>query len=233
MGKSLSFRKFFVENEKGKKFVREYYAEHGSMPEAELVNDAKVLTPAEVSKIELDAEVGEVVSKSGREEPADWDYIWNEETWNESYADGGLKRYYEWADGGATAPYKEDLWNTVENRAASSKDWRKDEQGKPVIDENGYYIYDNCVRCWLGALNAPGAKYPWAVVMPPIPFEGTIRFIYDGGEEVYPWGEDYRTFGRGFGCASIPEELGDEFILHDGVTTFEPEKLDVTLISAK
>ena len=230
--KTLSYRKFFAELAKAKKFANEYYQEHGEMPSAEQVNEAKVLTEAEVNEIELSVEIGGSVAKDMKESPAAWDYVWNEETWNDSYENGGLKAYYEWADGGATAPYKEDLWNEVENRPANSKDWRKDEHGQPVIDENGYYIYDNCVRCWLGALNAPGAQYPWAVVKPPIPFKGTIRFIYDGGEEVYPWGESVRTFGRGFGCASIPVELGEEYILHDGVTSFDPEKLEVTLINA-
>jgi len=230
--KTLSYRKAFAELAKAKKFANAYLKEHGEMPTAEQVNEAKVLTPEEVAKIELDVQVGAQVAKDLKESPADWDYVWNEETWNESYENGGLKLYYAWADGGATAPYREDLWNTVENRAANWNDILKDEQGNPIIGEDGYYSYPNCVRCWLGALNAPGAQYPWAVVKPPIPFKGTIRFIYDGGEEVYPWGEAVRTFGRGFGCASIPAELGEEYLLHDGVTTFEPEKLNVTLISA-
>ena len=228
--KTFSYRKFFAELAKAKKFANEYYAEHGEMPDAEMVNEAKVLTPEEIQKIELDIEIGGEIAKDLKTRPCDWDYIWNEETWNASYANGGLKRYYEWCDGGATAPYKEDLWNTVENRAANWNDWRRDEQGNPVLDENGYYIYDNCVRCWLGALNAPGAKFPWAVVVPPIPFKGTIRFVYGNEDAVYPWGEADRTFGRGFGVASIPVELGEEFLLHDGVTTFEPEKLKVDMI---
>jgi len=41
----------------------------------------------------------------------------------------------------------------------------------------------------------------------PIPFYGTIKFQYKNEEPVYPWGESFRTFGRGFGVASIPDEL--------------------------
>ena len=161
----------------------------------------------------------------------EFDYIHDEESWNESYAAGGLKLYYEWSDK-ANAPYKEDLWNTVENRAANVNDARKDpETGELVLDENGNYIYDNCERCWVGALNAPGAKYPWIVMKLPIPFEGTIKFSYEGKEDVYPWGEAARTFGRGFGCASIPTELGDEFLLdNEGNTSFDVTKFEATLI---
>ena len=159
-----------------------------------------------------------------------WEYIWNEETWNESYANGGLKRYYEWCDGGATAPYKEDLWNTVENRPANWNDTLKDEEGNPVVGEDGYYTYLNCERCWLGALNAPGAKYPWGVVTPPIPFTGIIKFVYDKNNVAYPWGDSVREFGRGFGCASVPTVYGDEYLLVDGVSSFEPEKLEVSFI---
>ena len=201
------------------------------MPQEELVNEAKALTEGEIAQIELDVEVGAKIVEYEKESTADWDYIWNEDTWNASYKNGGLKAYYEWCDGGATAPYKEDLWNEVEGRPANSSDWQRDEQGNPVIDDNGYYVYINCVRNWHGAVNAPGAKYPWAVVKPPIPFRGTIKFIYNEGDAVYPWGEAPRTFKRGFGCASIPVELGEEYILHDGETSFEPTKLEVTLVS--
>lgn len=232
MGKSLQFQKMFAEHEKAKKFSVSYYKEHGEMPSKEAVEEARVLTPAEEAKIELNVQIGGNVAKDEHEKPGVWDYIWNKDTWDASYEDGGLKLYYEWCDGGATAPYKEDLWNTVAQRAANMSDWHRDEHGDPVLDENGYYVYDNCERCWLGALNAPGAAYPWVVIETPIPFKGTVKFVYDGGEPVYPWGEDFRTFGRGFGCASVPVELGEEYKLHDGVTTFDPSKLEVTFIYA-
>ena len=79
--------------------------------------------------------------------------------------------------------------------------------GVPVVDENGHSIYTNCERCWKGAINAPGASYPWAVIAIPAGFEGKIEFSYKGGKAVYPWGEEDRVFNKGFGIASIPSEL--------------------------
>ena len=79
---------------------------------------------------------------------------------------------------------------------------------------------------------APGAKYPWAAVALPVPFEGYIKFTYDNGTPVYPWGDSIRTFTKGFGIASIPEELGNEFLLdNNGNTIFDPAKLSVKLLS--
>ncbi len=80
--------------------------------------------------------------------------------WEEEYnnPNSTLRKYYAWSDE-ANKPYKEDLWNYVENRAANLSDARKVD-GEYVLDENGNYIYDNCDRCWLGAINAPGASYP-------------------------------------------------------------------------
>ena len=157
-----------------------------------------------------------------------WEYINNEASWNESYQNGLLKTYYAHYD--AASPYKEDLWNTVENRAANWNDIEKDGNGVPIEYEDGYH-YINCVRCWQGAINAPGAKYPWAAVALPVPFEGYIKFTYDNGTPVYPWGDSIRTFTKGFGIASIPEELGNEFLLDgNGNTTFDPLKLVVKLL---
>ena len=158
-----------------------------------------------------------------------WEYINNEASWNESYQNGLLKTYYAHYD--AASPYKEDLWNTVENRAANWNDIEKDGNGVPIEYEDGYH-YTNCIRCWQGAINAPGAKYPWAAVALPVPFEGYIKFTYDNGTPVYPWGDSIRTFTKGFGIASIPEELGNEFLLdNNGNTTFDPAKLSVKLLS--
>ena len=157
-----------------------------------------------------DAEIGEFVYMEipESEVPADWINTNGRTTWEAEYAnpDSALNKYYTWSDD-VNKPYKEDLWNIVENRAANITDARKNEYGEYELDENGNYIYDNCERCWLGAINAPGASYPWAVVELPIPFEGTIRFNYKNEEPVYPWGEANRTFARGFAIASIPNEL--------------------------
>ena len=50
-----------------------------------------------------------------------FDYIHDSASWQQSYQNGGLKKYYEWSDA-VNAPYKEDLWNTVANRAANITD---------------------------------------------------------------------------------------------------------------
>lgn len=182
---------------------------------------------------------GESGKESTTETVATWDYIHDEESWNASYQSGGLKDYYEWCDGGATKPYKEDLWNTTELRAAGWNEWVKDENNEPILDENGYITYTDdgtkngtpCVRCWLGALNAPEAEYPWVVVTPPKPFTGKIKFVYNEGEPVYPFGNEVKTFNNGFGCVSIPKTLGEEYLLDEqGNTTFIPSKLVITLI---
>ena len=165
-----------------------------------------------------------------------YDYIYDEASWNESFANGGLKKYYEWSDA-ANAPYKEDLWNTIENRAANINDAKK-ENDEYVLDANGNYVYENCERCWTGAINAPGAKYPWIVPYFDTDVNATITFQYEGKEDVMPWGD--KVFGLGkkengadrlFGCASIPTELGDEFLLDaNGVTTFDLSKFTMILV---
>ena len=169
------------------------------------------------------------IKKIMTETTGTWEYIYDETSWNQSYQNGLLATYYAHYD--SASPYKEDLWNTVENRAANWNDIEKDGQGNPIEYDDGYH-YTNCVRCWQGAINAPGAQYPWAAVALPIPFEGYVKFTYDNGTPVYPWGDNIRTFSRGFGIASIPSELGSEFLLdNQGQTTFDPAKLQVTLLS--
>lgn len=210
---NTKFRTEFAQRQKAKKFIREYYAEHGQMPDAEEVNAAKILTPEETEQIALDVAVNEVIDNSKQEVIAVWDYIWNEETWNAAYnkENSPLKEYLDlYPD--------EDRWNFNENRAAQARD---------KVD--GEWP-DYCPQCWKGAVGAPGSQYPWCVVNIE-PFVGTIRFDYNGGEAVYPWGAATRTFRRHFGIASIPVELGEEYKLDDqGQTTFEPENLTVTLM---
>lgn len=229
MGKSLYFRTLFAESRKANEFVSKYQKEHGTLPTSEQINSAKALTADEVKAIEDDIAINEVISRNDVEETASWDYIWNETTWNASYENGVLKDYYVWAD--SISPYKEDLWNTVELRPANWNDIEKDAQGKPIEYEDGYH-YINCVRCWLGAVNAPGAAYPWCAVRI-APFEGTIRWEYNAVESAYPWGVGTRQFTRTFAIASVPNELGEEYKLDEhGQTTFEHEKLVVTLLHA-
>lgn len=225
-----ALRKVLAEREKAQNFIRGYYKDNGQMPAVDDVKVQKELTQEEEAKVDLDAQIGTLIDQASKEKVASWDYIYDENSWNESYENGALKDYYVWADEKGSYPYKEDLWNTVENRAANWNDIEKDENGTPIEYEDGYH-YANCVRCWNGAINAPGAQYPWCGLKFE-PFNGCIRFVYDGGEAVYPWG-NYKEFKRTFGIASIPEELGSEYKLDgEGHTTFDPSKLIVTLIYA-
>ena len=174
--------------------------------------------------------------KTTEVESSSYDYIYDKDSWDASFANGGLKMYYIWSDA-ANAPYKEDLWNTVEERAANINDARK-EDDEYVLDDNGNYIYDNCERSWQGAVNAPGAKYPWIVPHFDTDVNAKITFKYEGKEDVQPWGD--KLFGIGkkddgtdrlFGCASIPNELGEEFLLNEGVTTFDISKFKMFLVT--
>lgn len=210
-----------------KKFIYDYAKKHnGEMPEADAVAEAKVLLPGDEDKIDFQVEADALVKLSDAEKVnAEWDYIYNEASWNASYENGALKDYYAWADG--LSPYKEDLWNTVENRAANWNDIEKDDKGVPIEYEDGYH-YLNCVRCWKGAFYAPGAQYPWCGVKFS-PFYGAIKFEYED-KEAYPWGKTFRQFKRNFGIASIPGELGAEYKCDfEGNTSFDSSKLNVTL----
>lgn len=167
----------------------------------------------------------------------------SEESFNALYTEGtGLWMYYQWSDQ-ANAPYKEDLWNTVENRAANINDAKKVD-GEYVLDENGNYIYENCVRCWQGAVNAPGAKFPWIVVKYDGLIPSTITFKYnypDGSvKSVNPWGN--KIFGgsedeprRIWGVASVASEFEDiDFLLPEnrtdgGQSTFELSRFEIVL----
>lgn len=230
MGKD--FRKLFAEHEKAKRFIKRYYKEHGEMPAAAVVNEERVLTAEELAALEFEAEIAKKIvnadiMQDSTEEVGVYDYVWNEATWNASYESGALKDYYVWAD--SLSPYKEDLWNTVANRPANWNDIEKDGSGNPIEYEDGYH-YTNCVRCWQGAVNAPGAAYPWCCVKF-TPFNGTIKFEYEG-KVAYPWG-DYKKFARTFAIASIPGELGVEYKLDgNGETTFDPSKFTVKLVKA-
>jgi hypothetical protein len=207
------------------------------------------------------------------ERDGEFDYVFDEATWNESYQTGGLKLYY------ASNP-SEDLWNNTENRGANYNDrhyegtldgesveadirWASDNSQKLIIGSAEYYAaifydfelrelplfndaeltvsaektfvmtagyYVNCEHSYKG-WTANGARAPWIVMKLPIPFEGTIRFSYEGKEDVYPWGESIRTFQKGWAVASIPDELGEEFLVDsEGNTSFDITKFSAKLI---
>ena len=139
------------------------------------------------------------------ENAVSFEYIDNEEAWQESYTNGILKRYYEWAD--SIQPYKEDLWNNKEQRGANWNDIVK-ENGQPIEYEDGYHYVDAdgnpCERCWKGALASAEAHWPWVGILingltfdnvfTPIEFGGFPVFEYEGKESVKPWG--LKSFGR-------------------------------------
>lgn len=191
------------------------------------VDDADVELANSQIKVEEDEET-EVESDS-------YDYIFDESSWNASYANGGLKIYYEWSDN-VNKPYKEDLWNTVENRAANINDAKKDtETGEYELDDNGNYVYENCERSWQGAINASGAKYPWIVPYFDTDVNATITFQYEGKEDVQPWGDTVFGTGEGhkvFGCASIPTEFNDDSFLVNGDNEFDISKFKMILKTA-
>lgn len=221
-----------TENVKAKKFINKQYKETGEMPSVEAVAEAKELTPAELAQVDVMVQAAELADMAEASSyTPDWDYIVDEASWNASYASGALKDYYVWADQ-VNAPYKEDLWNTVENRPARLSDAKKDpETGEYILDENGNYIYENCERCWKGAFYAPGAQYPWAAVKFQ-PLFATIKFSYEGKDDVFPWGKAMRAFKRTFAIASIPGEfeMAEWKSDFDGNTSdFEKSKFGITL----
>lgn len=220
-----------AENVKAKRFINKYLKEQGVMPSVEDVATAKTLTQEEEARIDTQIQVDNLVKRASATEVAGvWDYIVDEASWNASYASGALKDYYVWAD--SIQPYKEDLWNEADQRPANWNDIVKDGEGNPIEFEDGYHYEDKngnpCVRCWKGAFNAPGAEYPWCGVKFE-PFKGIIKLEYEG-EEVFPWGEEFRTFKRTFAIASIPGEFNKPEWKSDfnGNTTFDNSKLNVT-----
>ena len=122
-------------------------------------------------------------------ENLDYEYIYDEESWNKSYENGILKKYYEWADTKGAFPYKEDYYNTETNQAAGWNDYIKNpETGEPQMFEDGYRFPETCVRCWLGAINAPidhsqyptlKSYYPWVAVNVPKGYGGSVEVTYN------------------------------------------------------
>ena len=125
----------------------------------------------------------------------DYNYVWNEETWNDSYQHGGLKLQYE-------AYPDEDRWNEQEQRPARSTD--------KVDGEWPSY----CVQCWKGAINAPGAKFPWIVPYFTKDVNSKIIFAYNKKtnvphtvksyiDEMVQWAMKYAMGGGSLGPNSI------------------------------
>ena len=150
----------------------------------------------------------------------DWNCVFDEASWLAAYANGALKTYYDrYPD--------EDRWVAVPSEPNGG-------HYGLAADKVGGEWPANATQCWKGAINAAGAKYPWAVVSLPVPFNGYIKFTYEN-DVVYPWGNSVRTFSYGYGIASIPDEFqNDDWLMTPESTGlvggFVPANLKITLI---
>ena len=181
-----------------------------------------------------------------------YDYVFDEDSWNESEANGALKKYHE------KYP-EEDWWNNVENRACNYNDrlykgtldseeveagvqWASEAAQKLTINGDVYYgaifygftpqdvelfndveltesagktlliseitYNENCSRCWKGAVENPGAKYPWVCPNFEEDVNAMVVFRYEGAEDEMPWGDKVFHEG-GWGCASVAKMYGE------------------------
>ena len=68
----------------------------------------------------------------------------------------------------------------------------------------------DCGRSWAGAVNNPGAQYPWVCPNITENVNAKIRFEYEGADPVYPWGD--KLFNAGdWGCESVAKLFGIDF----------------------
>ena len=221
-----------------------------------------------------------------------FDYIYDESSWNDSFENGVLKKYY-------TKYPDEDLWNPTAHRAANfndkayeasiyndaaGEDLVKEDQYKAAwassnaqkitnvndanesyylamfysIDDNVYELFTDvalttsanlfvkmnavsfpgCTQCWEGAVQAPGAKFPW--ICPNFEDDANvmIKFQYEGKDDVTPW--NFTVFGKGpghkeWGIASVATEFGDDSLAiadNGGQDAFDLDKFKVIAVSA-
>ena len=188
------------------------------------------------------------------EESDSYDYVFDEDSWNESEANGALKKYHE------KYP-EEDWWNNAADRACNYNDrlykgtldseevqagveWASEAAQKLTINGDVYYgaifygfvpqdvelfndvdltepvgktlliseitYNENCSRCWKGAINNPGAKYPWVCPIFDTDVNAKVVFRYEGADDNLPWGE--KVFHNGdWGCESVAKVYGDDF----------------------
>lgn len=71
---------------------------------------------------------------------------------------------------------------------------------------NSWHWSGECVHCWNGTINAPGAKLPWAVVDS---WNGVLGLTVED-VTVYPWGEE--SMSKEWGVASLPVEFAESTI---------------------
>lgn len=92
--------------------------------------------------------------------------------------------------------------------------------GKTFNATNVHYS-DSCQHSYQGAVNAPESTLPWVVISIPKGFTGVIKCDYKG-EVSYPFGEEQKTFNKGYGVVAKSE------IAPTG--TFAKTKLKVYLV---
>lgn len=193
-------------------------------------------------------------------ESSAFDYIYDETSWNDSFENGALKKYYE------KYPM-EDLYSTELHRIARFDDWRYfvdmiwaddtpetlnfdaawinadvqkmsdgiDTVYAKIIDfEVGgtYQVYRDqamtelagtatvnsisapgFTQCWEGAVNAPGAKYPWICPNFDTDVNAKVKFVYKGKDAVQPWGDSVFGSVKTFGMVSVAEEFQENGFL--------------------
>ena len=96
--------------------------------------------------------------------------------------------------------------------------------------------YPKCIHCWEGAVNAPGAKYPWIAPYFEYNVNSKIKFEYEGLDSVMPWGDKvFNNETLNWGCASVSSEFNEpSFLIHEngnpGESTFDVAKFKMILI---
>lgn len=90
-----------------------------------------------------------------------------------------------------------------------------------TFNATSVHYSDSCQHSYQGAVNAPESTLPWVVISIPKGFTGVIKCDYKG-EVSYPFGEEEKTFTKGYGVVAKSE------IAPTG--TFAKTKLKVYLV---
>ena len=92
---------------------------------------------------------------------------------------------------------------------------------------------ENCVKCWTGAIKAPGAQYPWVAVNG---WNGVLELTI-GENTVKPYGEEPMT--KEWGVISLPSAFGTDIVPaidpdnQEATDTFDPSTLTVNCETKK
>lgn len=124
-----------------------------------------------------------------------YNYVCDEASWNKSYQNGGLKKYYE-------AYPDEDRWNENEDRPAT------------LSDKIAGVWPPYCVQCWKGAVASSSIKLPWIVPCFTEDVNSKIIFLYNEEtdiphtvksyiDETFQWVMKYAAGGGSLGPGSV------------------------------